>query len=218
MKIKKNLSSEKDKFLNTVVMKKILVFGGSFNPIHDGHIKIALRAADELSADRIIIVPTGRSGYKSKCVLASREDRLNMCRLAVDGTGIEISTLELDRDEQSYTYQTVAKLKKEYSGSKLYFLCGSDMFLTLHTWRAPDKIFDSASIAVALRGNDERDDLLNYKQKYFPNEDIVFVNIGKIDISSTEIRESLKCGKRPVGINPKVYAYIQKKRLYEDDN
>lgn len=195
-------------------MEKILIFGGSFNPIHSGHIEIARRMSEKLGTDRIIFVPTGKSGYKEAEDFASRTDRLNMCKIALQNTDIEISTIELDKDEQSYTFETVAALKAENPNSKLYFLCGSDMFLTLHTWRNPKGIFKYSAVAVALRGMDELDLLEKYKQQYFPDYEIILVDVGKIDVSSTKIRQAIINKTKAEGLHPEVYNYIIEKRLY----
>ena len=195
-------------------MERILLFGGSFNPIHSGHIEIARRMSGKLGTDRIIFVPTGKSGYKETEDFASRRDRLNMCKIALQDTNIEISTVELDKEEQSYTYQTVQQLKAENPDSKLYFLCGSDMFLTLHTWRNPKDIFKYSAMAVALRGKDELELLEKYKKQYFADFEIVLIDAGKIDVSSSQIRKAIRNGEKPIGICDGVYDYIIEKRLY----
>lgn len=195
-------------------MDKILIFGGSFNPIHSGHIEIARRMSEKLGADRIIFVPTGKSGYKETEDFASRTDRLNMCRIALKNTNIEISTIELDKEEQSYTFETVERMKTENPNSKLYFLCGSDMFLTLHTWRNPKDIFKYSAVAVALRGKDELEILQKYKQQHFADFEIILIDAGKIDVSSSQIRKAIRNNEKAEGICDEVYDYIIEKRLY----
>lgn len=195
-------------------MEKLLIFGGSFNPIHSGHIEMACRVKKRLGIDRVVFVPTGKSGYKETDDFASRNDRLNMCIIALKDTDIEISTVELDREEQSYTYETVAELKRRNPQSELYFLCGSDMLLTLHLWRNPKQIFDYSKLVAVLRDDDDIDTLNNYKKQYFPENEIIFLDVGKIDISSSQIRADIKSGRKPQGIDDGVYDYIMQKGLY----
>lgn len=195
-------------------MEKILLFGGSFNPIHKGHTNLIRRAAEILKTDKILVIPTGKSGYKVTEDFADSNHRLNMCRLEFDGTDIEVSTVETDYENQRYTYQTLEKLTEEYKNAEFYFLMGSDMFLSLHNWKNPDRVIELTNIAVALRDNAEIEDLKKYREQNFRDSRVIFLETEKIDISSTKIRKDIKEGKIPCGLSKSVYDYIKKNRLY----
>jgi nicotinate-nucleotide adenylyltransferase len=196
--------------------EKILFFGGSFNPIHNGHTKLVKKVAKRLNIEKIVLIPTGKSGYKETDDFASSQDRLNMCRLATEDSNIEISTVETDVAEQSYTYSTLKKLHKIYEDFDFYFMMGSDMFLTFHSWRNPTEVLAQTSLVIIPRDSSEIDDLENYAIDKFKDylEKIIFVDVEKIDISSTKIREDIRNGKNPKGLNKKVLDYIKENNLY----
>ena len=112
------------------------VFGGTFNPVHNGHIHLARTYFDALRLDRMLVIPTCLPPHKPGEQLADGADRLAMCRLAFDGLpGFEASDIELRRGQKSYTVDTLEQLAKEYPDDGFYLIMGSDMFLTLTGWR-----------------------------------------------------------------------------------
>ena len=104
-------------------MKKIGIFGGSFNPIHNGHIHLAKVVKDELCLDKVIFVPSNNPPHKDDDEFESNEDRLEMCRLAIaDSDGFEVNDFELQREDVSYTVYTIRHFKEAYPDDKLYLL------------------------------------------------------------------------------------------------
>lgn len=191
---------------------RIGVFGGTFNPPHNGHKKLALEIPGRLSLDLLIIVPTHIPPHKEARMLADDEDRLNMCRLCFDEKNNVVSDIELKRDGKSYTVETLAQLKESYPDDKLYFIMGSDMLLSFHQWREPEKILELADICAVSRHKGETEKLRNYVKKYFAEykDKFTVLEFEPIDISSTEIRNSKDTSMLPA----KVAEYIKERGLY----
>ena len=124
------------------------IFGGTFNPVHKGHIMLAEYCMDSVRLDRIIMIPTAVPPHKISKNLASENDRLNMCELACKGKkNFSVSDIEIKRQGKSYTYETVTQLKEIYPDDHLYTIMGADMFLTLDRWKNP-KIILSPLLSV----------------------------------------------------------------------
>jgi len=191
---------------------KIGIFGGTFNPIHNGHLKSCEYVLDNLKLDKILIVPTKIPVHKDSNNLVSSFDRMNMISLAIQNMKkIEISDIEIKRDELSYTYITVEELQKNYPNDKLFLIIGYDSYLYFHKWKNPEFILDKVFLVVM-----KRDDSVKYNlnlKKY--KEKIIFVNNSVIQISSTEIRTNISKKKITSEFLPKkVVEYIQEKELY----
>ena len=121
-------------------MRKTGIFGGTFNPIHLGHVRLGQMVLNDLKLDRIIYIPDNTPPHKSDKDLASGSDRLKMIELALkDCDNLEASDIELRREGKSYTYQTLLELKKMYPGDELFLITGADMFLTLDRWKEPGR-------------------------------------------------------------------------------
>ncbi len=122
---------------------KIGIYGGTFNPIHLGHIQAARFAAEYLELDRLLLVPAGIPPHKVlDASTPSQDQRLEMAELAAEAIGptAEASDIELLRKGKSYTLDTVKAVREKYPKARLYLLMGTDMFLTFHLWRDPDKL------------------------------------------------------------------------------
>lgn len=192
---------------------RIGIFGGTFNPPHNGHKKLAREFAGRLSLDLLLIVPDYIPPHKSAENLAGEEDRLNMCRLCFDDDIIQVSDIEIARKDRSYTVNTLEELKKEYPDDELFFLMGSDMLLSFHTWREPERILAYAVICAAERLDGETDRLKAYVDEYFPHrkDRFIIMDFDPVEISSTEIRNGIAFkGALP----EKVERYIKEKGLY----
>ena len=111
---------------------KIGIFGGTFNPPHKGHSRMVEKMAEELELDKVIIIPNKVPTHKRCDDLADNKDRLAMCKIAFNNPKYEISTMEMDRETDSYTIYTVEDLRKKYPNDDLYLIIGSDMFLIFH--------------------------------------------------------------------------------------
>lgn len=199
-------------------MSKIGIFGGTFNPIHNGHIMLAEYCKKELALDKIILIPTYTPPHKISKDLVNEEHRVNMCYLAINNLdGFEVSDIEILRKGKSYTYLTLTSLKELYPNDTLYLITGADMFLTLDKWKSPGIIFEKAVIVAVPRN------LSNYNELscYYDN---VISKMGAkaeilknpvLQVSSTFIRENIdNYGAVEPLIDRNVYDYIVKNNLY----
>lgn len=191
---------------------KTAVFGGAFNPVHNGHIALAKYLKEKINADRVLIMPSFLSPHKSSKELVSGEDRLNMCRIAFDEMpGFEVSDLEIDRKDISYTANTLTRLKEIYPTDEIYLFMGADMFMTLSEWYRPDVIFSLCTVCTVPR-DDVTKDRLNTKAQEYQEQGAkcVVLDAPLYDISSTELRNGEKTDLLPKG----VCEYIKTKGLY----
>jgi nicotinate-nucleotide adenylyltransferase len=200
-------------------MMKIGIYGGTFNPVHTGHIHAAKQAADTLGLDKLIMIPDRIAPHKEiPAGSPSPEQRLQMLRIAVEGeAGIEVSDIELKREGKSFTYLTVEALREQYPDAELYLLMGTDMFLSFHTWREPYRITAQATLAVMYRGEKgEREKIDECKARMEEaGVRVTLVKNDTIPISSTQLRRliAFRCAEDflPAG----VYAYIRENGLYD---
>ena len=194
-----------------------IVFGGSFDPVHIGHIILARDIKEQLGADEVIFVPTAQAPLKERH-RASAEDRLKMLQLALDKEeNFIIEDYEIKRGGISYTVFTLEYLKKKYEGEELYLLLGSDSFLRFHMWKEPLRILQLAKIVVVDREGKLKD-VEEYIEERFKTfkERIILLSSRRIDVSSTEIRRRVREGKSIYCLVPeKVEEYIREKGLYK---
>ena len=192
------------------------IFGGSFSPPHDGHVALARAFMRELSLDRLYVVPAKSPPHKKLDCGASASDRIDMCRAAFAPLGekCRISEYEMEDGVSGYTVDTL----RHFAGSgEMFMLCGSDMFLTLDTWREPAQIFSLATVVCAARVDDPETDaaLARAAEHYrcYGGESVV-MKIPPVEISSTEIRRTLESGGIPRGIPDGVLDIIRNRGLY----
>ena len=197
-------------------MKKIGIFGGSFNPVHKGHISLAENAMKKLELDKIIIVPANIPPHKRCDDYADGDDRFEMCRLAFENIqGFEVSDWELSRNDISYTYNTVMHFIRKYPECQLYLMVGSDMFLSFDTWYRYEDILANAVLTVVSRETDDRFLLEEKKSCLEKYGRIILLNTDPVVISSTEIRKSIKNHRFfSCYLSEKVVQYIKQKKLY----
>ncbi len=194
-----------------------LFFGGSFDPVHMGHLLVARDVMEALGFERVVFVPAHQAPLKDPH-LASPEERLEMLRLSILGLqGFEVSHIEIDRGGISYTVDTARELRKTL-GDRPFFLVGADSFLSLHLWKEPDELVSLARFVVVDREG-KRERVMNYLRENFPElkegEDFHFLSVRRVDISSTEIRERVKEGKSIKWLVPEqVEDYILARGLY----
>ena len=193
---------------------KIGIFGGTFNPPHLGHVRLVNEAADRIGADKVMIIPSCIPPHKMAGKLASGKERMEMCRLAFAGDRFEISSIELDRGDKSYTVETLRELKKIYPGSELYFIIGSDMLETFTRWYCWEEILTLATICAASREDGFRADLSIYTPEQ--REKILFLDIEPFEVSSTQIRVEVAKNGTSGLIAPDVLEYIKENGLYDD--
>lgn len=194
------------------------VFGGTFNPVHKGHIMLAEYCMDSVGLDRIIMIPTAVPPHKISNNLASENDRLNMCKLACMGKeNFFVSDIEIKRQGKSYTYETLTQLKEIYPDDHLYTIMGADMFLTLNRWKNPEIIFEKSSIITIPRDEENKHELENFYNKVLKamGASSVILPNPVMSVSSTFIRENLDNFNLISDMLDKgVYDYIIKNNLY----
>ena len=195
---------------------KIGIFGGAFNPVHNGHIKLAEEYKKELALDKVIFVPTSVPPHKSSSCLISKEDRLNMLTLALENKEkLEISDIEFNRSGKSYTYDTLVEIKKLYPNSQLYLIVGADQFLTFNLWYRYDDILNMVTLCTAARESDKQKDELCAFAKTLKADKIFVGSFDVLRVSSSEIREKIKNQQDFSSlVDKKVYNYIIEKGLY----
>ncbi len=193
---------------------KTCLFGGTFDPPHNGHVAIAEQCRKKLNNDRVIFIPAFLAPHKTDVKISSAKDRLAMLRLAIQPyPGLEISELEIDRKGISYSIDTILQVKKELNltSENLYFLIGTDSLVELHTWRQPERILDESRVVVAARPHYSMDDIpVDYRNR------VEILSNPLMDISSTEIRQKVQ---RHESIRHLVLGsvtdYINRHKLYQ---
>lgn len=193
-------------------MIKTGIFGGAFNPVHNGHVRLAEEAVKQLKLKRLLIIPTFESPHKAT-KLAPFDDRAEMCRLAFGHiSGAEVSDIERSLGGTSYTINTVRELKRQYPDEQFFLLIGGDMLYSFDKWFKYESILNEVKVCAVARGGDSYSDMLE-----FANEmgKIRVLPTQALDISSTEIREKISSGGDISGLVPEGAAeYIAQHGLY----
>lgn len=184
-------------------MRKIGLFGGSFDPIHAAHIKIAKEALTLKNLDEVIFIPSGESPHKDS-LSASASDRYNMVKIAIDGEEkFSVSDYEIKKEGKSYTYYTLCHFKEIYPDDELFFIIGDDEYDYFPNWYKADELHSLCTFLVFQR----------HGRKILPPFSSVDTDI--LEISSTEIRERIISGRDASDILPDgVTEYILEKGLY----
>ncbi len=200
---------------------RIGILGGTFDPIHNGHLRLAELAYEQFGLDEVWLVPAPVPPFKPDSCVASYDDRLRMTQLATeDRPGLICSDYEahLYRGERSYTSETVSALKTERPDDEFSLILGSDSFHTIETWHRPDVIFANASVIVAIRRDDGRHPSLQQTRALLEaryGAHIDFIDSEEYDVSSTDIKKRLVTGESIAGLVPdSVREYIARHRLY----
>lgn len=200
---------------------RIGIFGGTFNPPHLGHKRLAETMLKAARLDKILIMPTYTPPHKKGSDLASEKDRLNMCRLLFKESRFQVSDLEITRGGKSYTVDTIRELKKLYPDDELFLIIGSDMLLSFDRWYKFEEILENVTLCVATRENDiSAEDLLSYaKDKLkLDTEDIIISSVEAFVCSSTQVRNLIKEESDTEEILEKsVKGYIDMRKLYSDE-
>ena len=197
---------------------RIGIYGGAFNPVHKGHLKLAEEVKTKANLDKIIIMPSGVSPHKSSNSLIESAHRLEMCALAFEGEDYIISDLEIRREGKSYTVDTVTELKKIYPDDELYLIMGSDMLLCFHKWYRYEDILSMVTICATTRQGDIRlDELKAYSRDVLGKETLI-IDFEPFECSSTKVRDALASGDDATNLlAEKVHSYIIEKGLYTDE-
>lgn len=197
-------------------MRKIAIYGGTFNPIHNGHIHLAEQFARSVGFDKVLLIPTRVPPHKQAVDLASPKDRLAMCALAASGSILEVSDIEIGRKGPSYTADTLLELKKQNPDSEFYLITGEDMFITIQNWYHVQVIYSLATLCAAPRSTEGLQPLLDHARVLEQSgAKTIIQNIDYLPISSTMVRSAVKNGKSISElVPPAVEDYIVKNNLY----
>ncbi len=189
---------------------RIGIFGGTFNPVHNGHVNLAKNFKEKLKLDKVLVIPTGIPPHKQAEHLVSSEDRMEMCRLAF-GDIAEVSDIEILRGGKSYTVETLEELKRIYKDDDFYFLVGSDMLLSFKRWYRWEDILSMCTLCATDR--DTEGTCRDADKELF--EKIIFCDFPKTVVSSSEVRQKLMSQQDVTTLVPaEVEKYIREKGLY----
>jgi len=201
--------------------KHIGIIGGTFNPIHIGHLILAEHARCEFNLDEILFIPTGVSYFKDPETVASKKDRLNMTSEAImDNPHFALSTIETDRPGNSYTYETLELLKSSHKGYTFYLILGADSLFQIEEWKNPESIMKNAIILASIRKGQSKEELLIKAHELMDRyeADIRILEFPYIDISSTDIRNRISEGKSvKYMLHESTLNYIEKNKMYRKD-
>ncbi|KMT21555.1 nicotinate-nucleotide adenylyltransferase [Clostridium cylindrosporum] len=201
-------------------MLRLGVLGGTFNPIHVGHLIIAQYVLEELELDRVIFIPTGNPPHKSLKSIESGTHRLNMIKKAIGyNKDFTFSDMEIKRQGITYTYDTLTEIHNTYEDVEINFIVGYDTLLDMKNWHNLQEVMILANFVVVNR-NSENSVILKYLESFKLNYggNIGILNIPNIDISSTEVRKRIAKGKNATYMVTKpVHDYIVENNLYRGD-
>ena len=199
--------------------KKIGVMGGTFNPIHIGHLMLAEWAREEAKLDHILFMPAGCPYMKEGDFIASGEDRLNMVALAIQSReDFSVSGMEIERGGYTYTYETMEQLGGEQPEADFYFILGADCLYKLEYWKELQRLFNSCHILAAARNGSDLEEMEKIceklREKYHAR--IELLAFPAIEISSSEIRQRITEQRSIRYLVPDaVREYITNRGLYE---
>jgi nicotinate-nucleotide adenylyltransferase len=193
---------------------RIGVFGGSFDPIHVGHLRAAEEVREALGLDRILFVPAANPPHKPGRELANGADRLEMIRLAIAGhAAFEVSPLELERGGISYSVDTLAELRPRGERDSLYFLVGVDAFREIHLWKDVTHLFELTNVVAFCYDPSTR------SHRHRSGTSLSFLSITGLDVSATTIRTLLREGRSIRYLVPStVERFIEERRLYSSQD
>lgn len=196
---------------------KIGLFGGTFSPPHNGHVRFARLFIEHAGLDRLYIMPAGVPPHKETDPWGTARARLDMARLAF-GSFADVSDYEICAPGKSYTYKTLAYLRENHSEDELFLLVGEDMFLSFDTWKKPAAVFSTATIVCMRRGETTEDILkaagTDYEKRYGAR--VMYLPEEPFVVSSTQIRTLCGAGQDISHLVPdQVAKYITENRLYK---
>ena len=201
-----------------MVLTRIGILGGTFDPVHRGHLEVARIAMDEADLERVLFIPAGQPRLKSGDPSASPEQRLEMLRLAVDGApGFDVSDIELRRSGPTLSVDTLQELRQELGdGVELCFILGLDVLSRFDQWLEPQRVVELARLlAVSRPGYSAFDWPEFYSRNPYAEGRVDCLDSAAIDVSASELRARISAGASVSGLlPPAVEAYIRDNGLY----
>jgi nicotinate-nucleotide adenylyltransferase len=200
-------------------MSKIGLIGGTFDPIHMGHMRLAEQALLQMELDKILFIPNHIPWMKQDRKITEEEHRLAMVRLAIETIpDYELSMIEIETGGMSYTYQTLETLSQLHPEDELFFILGADSLMSIEQWKHPEKIMKYAALLVAVRDGYDKKQVNAQKEKLITlyQAKIYLLTMSEIDISSTQIRNEFYDNPKTAQMLPaKVAEYIRQNHLYQ---
>lgn len=203
-------------------LKKIGIMGGTFDPIHNGHLVIAENAREQFGLERVLFIPTGHSPLRHKQHITSASHRCTMVSMAIeDNPWFVLDEIEVNSPEISYTFHTTNKLKEQYISSELFFILGADSLFDFESWRSPELILADCGILAAYRKHQRQEEFFRhiaylngkYPGKFHP------LDTPNLEVSSQEIRQRVQENRTIRYLVPKtVETYIQDNKLYQGEH
>ncbi len=193
------------------------IFGGTFNPVHKGHVSALKKILSAVSLDRVLVLPDRIPPHKSAEGLVSGSDRLEMCRIAFsDVENTEVSDWELKNEGKSYSVITLRHFHEAFPEDKLYFIMGSDMIASFESWYRYEEILTLCSLICVSRSQEDTDRLEGYADKLrSKGGEVIIVPVEPFEISSSQIRDMLKKNLDcTCYLDENVVQYIMAKNLY----
>lgn len=198
--------------------RKIGIMGGTFNPIHNGHLLLGEMAYEQFDLDKVLIMPAKNPYYKTISSNILEEDRVEMIRRAIaDNPHFQFSDIELQREGMTYTVDTLEILTKKYPDVEFYFIMGADSLYHMETWRDCERILKLSKIVAASR--DDSYSAIDAQIEYINDKydaEVLRLNSPNLEISSSYLRKQMKLGRSCRYLLPdSVREYIMEKKLYE---
>ena len=199
---------------------KIGIMGGTFDPIHMGHLILAQSAYEQLSLDKVLFIPSGKPPHKPNRFGASDEERIEMTRLAIaDNPAFELNLMEMHSATPTYTYLTLKRLYEENPDIEYYFILGEDSLIDFLTWEKPEELVKYCHIVCGVRPGltDEEIDAIIEEKRTVTGGDYIRIDSPLLEISSCELRDRVRRGQ-PVRyyVPSEVAEYIEKKGIYKE--
>ena len=198
---------------------RIGIMGGTFDPVHNGHLAIARSAAEQLELSQVLFIPAGNPHFKRNQEVTSASQRADMVALAIEDDSLfALDLCEVERRGITYTADTLEELTQRYEGARLFFIMGTDSAITLPGWKRAEDVARLCTIVVAKRPGQSTERVREALATSSVDFDVMYLDVPQIDVSSTQLREDVARGRDVSAMIPAlVEAYISQMGLYRGD-